>query len=649
MPYQDKKYSPVSSGVRSLLGQGLALGWGDEIEAGTRAMMSDRSYDQIVDEIRKNNAQFASDYPTTSVGLEFAGGVLPGVAAMFIPGGQALGTAQLERAGAGALAKLALKNAAIGSTVGGIAGAGQANEGNRMAGAGAGAVMGGVFGAGLPLGMRGIGNAGRWAAERLNPSKAMIENASLSKMSSALRDSNMTPEDMKYMLSLDRAMGVPSVIANAGTGLSDLAETVAQRSGAGARNIEKVLGTQKAGIRDRVYQQTKNQMRPGEYYDDLDNLILDMKTKSQPLYDQAYSVGEVKDPKVLEFFKLPQFQKGISRAQELLAAEGRDLDMSKPTVEVLDQVKRGLDGLIEKETDSVTGKVSDLGRVYTIKKNEYLKALDEAVPEYKQARDSYRGDAEIKTAMQAGMDDFNKLDPEQVKKMIGGFNSAEREAFKTGAARNIYGMLMNPSNDFNAAKKIINSPNMRNKLEPLFDSKDHFDLYKNALERESQLFTTANKILGGSQTGKRAQMREEFEDQSGIGEAIKQGIMGNVWSSLGGLAMKAASSAQMSKETAEQLSKMLMSSDPREVALVVNQLEEYAAKAAPKALRTKATETGAVSGLTNAIFPSPMVEMSQQDPEKLDIESALKKRDNPIDEIDIEEAIKRRKLKENQQ
>jgi len=302
--------------------------------------------------------------------------------------------------------------------------------------------------------------------------------------------------------------------------------------------------------------------------------------------------------------------------QELLAAEGRELDMSKPTVEVLDQVKRGLDGLIDKETDSVTGKVSDLGRIYVNKKNEYLKALDEAVPDYKLARDSYRGDIEIKNAMQAGMDDFNKLDPEQVRKMVGGFNQAEKEAFKTGAARNIYGMLMNPSNDFNAARRIINSPNMRNKLEPLFDSTDHFNLYKNALERESQLFTTANKVLGGSQTGKRTQMREEFEDQSGIGEAIKQGMFGNIWSSLGGLALKAASSAQMSKQTAEQLSKMLMSSDPREVAMVVKQLEDFAAKAAPKALRSKATETGAVTGVTNAIFPSPMVEMSEQDPEK---------------------------------
>ncbi len=664
MPYQDKQSnlsladlvkgrktasSPFVGGVRSALGQGLAMGWGDEAEAGLRSIYEDRNYDQIVDQIRRENAQFSEDYPKTSAGLEFTGGVLPGLAAMAIPGGQGIGAAQLERAAVGALGKMALKNAAIGGVTGAISGAGQATEGNRLSGAGTGAVMGTAIGGVLPLAMRGAGNAGRWALERFAPSEKRIAERSLEKMSSALRDSNMTPAEMQSVLAMDRAMGVPSVMANAGSGLSDLAETVAQRSGSGARNVEKKLLEQKSGARERTYAQTKAGMRSGEYYDDLDNLISDMKTKSDPLYKQAYSFGEVNDPKVLSFFKLPQFQKGIAKAQELLAAEGRELDMSKPTVEVLDQVKRGLDGLIEKETDSVTGKVSDLGRIYVKKKNEYLNALDNAVPEYKQARDAYRGDSEIKNAMQSGMDDFNKLDPEQVVKMVNGFSAAEKEAFKTGAARNIYHTLMQPSNDFNAAKKIINSPNMRNKLEPLFDSPEHFDLYKNALERESQLFTTANRVLGGSQTGKRAQMRSEFEDESGIGEAIKQGVMGNVWSSLGGLAMKAASAGQMSKQTAENLSKMLMSSDPHEVAAVVTQLEEYAAKAAPKAIRGKALETGVATGVTNAAFPSPMVELSRQNPSTQDIEADVKGKPSDANLIDIEEDIRRRKLNETEQ
>jgi hypothetical protein len=48
-----------------------------------------------------------------------------------------------------------------------------------------------------------------------------------------------------------------------------------------------------------------------------------------------------------------------------------------------------------------------------------------------------------------------------------------------------------------------------------------------------------------------------------------------------------------------------MSKNPSEVAATVKLLEDYATKAAPRALKASAAEAGAVTGTASAVFPAP--------------------------------------------
>ncbi len=214
-------------------------------------------------------------------------------------------------------------------------------------------------------------------------------------------------------------------------------------------------------------------------------------------------------------------------------------------------------------------------------------------------------------AMRAGMNEFGKMDHEQIAKMVSGMSQAEKEAYRTGVARNLYSKVMDPSGNFNAAQRIIGSPETQAKLQPLFDSPAHFDLFKNALEREAQLFGQANKILGGSQTGKRMQMRENLEGDEGIGQAIGQAVTGGFINSLTGLAARTLGKATITEKTADKMARMLMSKDPSEVAAVVQALERQAAGAAPKAVRSTGAERGAVMGTASAVWPSPTEALEQ--------------------------------------
>lgn len=612
---------PYVGAARALVGQGLGMGWGDEAEAWLRSKLGNEKYEKALPRIRQEYAQYAKESPFTSGALEFAGGVAPGVAAMMIPGGQAAGAAQIQRSTASTLARMA----GLGALSGGVAGAGGAEEGKRVSGGGVGAVLGGALGVGAPVALRGGSAAARWLQERLAPSASTVADRATGKFASAMAQENTAPGDITAQMAKDRAMRIPSVVANVNPALADLAEAVAQRTGAGARKVENTLTEQRLGTRERTYQQSVKGLQPGDYYADLGKLQDEMKTKAAPYYQQAYAYGEVTDPDVLKFMQLPQFKEGLEQAKKLLAADGRTLPVTKsidpitgqeiektiPTVEALDQVKRGLDALIEAQTDAVTGKVTSLGRVYVTKKNEFLNALDKAVPEYGQARSVYKGDAELADAMRSGINDFKKMDHEQVIKLVAGMSQAEKEAFRTGVSRDLYSKIMDPSGNFNSAQRVFGSPETQAKLQPLFDTPGQYDLFNNAMKREAQLFHQSNQILGGSQTGKRKQMQEQFEEQPELTNAVSQAVTGGFGASFMSLVSGAIRKGGMTEEISTKLSNMLMAKDPAEVAAVVKLLEEYNAKSAPKAFRAGAAEAGTITGTTAAMQPSPQVKGSE--------------------------------------
>jgi hypothetical protein len=279
-----------------------------------------------------------------------------------------------------------------------------------------------------------------------------------------------------------------------------------------------------------------------------------------------------------------------------------------PDVRTLDFMKRALDAQIKAGYASDNAAVKANTATMKEIRNEIRDTLKDAVPPYKKALSEYGGDMEVINAMRSGMDDFGKLDSEQVIKMVAGMSNAEKDAFRTGVARRIYGQMFDTSQNRNAASNIINNVETVSKLQPLFDDPAHFRLFQTALEREAQLFQQANKILGGSQTAKRGAMREALDEGPGVGEAVANAVTGGFWPSLTSMAARVARSSTLTPQVADKLSDMLMAKNPSEVAAVVKFLEQYEKGLVPRAVRSTAAERGAVMGGATSIFPAPMVE-----------------------------------------
>jgi hypothetical protein len=636
----------VRNTTRALLGQGLGMGWGDEAEAWLRSKLpGGKTYKQEKAKIDKDYAQYSRKHNVLAPVAEFTGGVLPTVAAVvgtgFTGGAGAPAAAATGARTLGALSRLAanpyVRGAVTGGVTGGISGAGSAKEGERTQGAVTGATIGTATGTALPVVLR-TGRAGsQWLRSRLASSEGAVDSQAAQKVNRALQQQNMTPQQAAIKVAEDKAMGVPSTLANTGKRTVALTEVLAQRPGTAPEIVENALEGQRLGARERTYGQVRQAISPGDFYGEETKLVEQLRRQADTLYDKAYEFGAVNDGRIQDVLQHPRFQGFYNKAREIadteaMSARLRGEDPAKfqlaeiytvdpngvatltkvPDVRTLDYIKRGIDATIDAGFRGQGMSTAEANALKDLRK-VFVNTIDEATggvdSPYFKARQVYSGDMEVLDAMRKGMDDFNKLDHEEIIKLVKDMTPTEKEAFRTGAVRNIYGRIMSPSQNINAAQRVIGAPEMQAKLQPLFDSPEKFDLFKAALERESQLFQQSNQILGNSATFRRQAANAEFnENDAGafVGDMISGG---GFYNSITNAAARLARSAQMSDEVAGKTAKLLMSSDPADVAAAVKLLEDEAAKAIPREVNFVAGELGAITG-TSAAFPSPPMDES---------------------------------------
>lgn len=528
--------------------------------------------------------------------------------------------------------------ATVGATQGAISGAGSAEPEKRGQGAESGALIGAVAGPAITAATRGGGAAYRALSERVSPSEETITAGAASRINRALEEAGMSPADIETRLAADRARGIPAVAANVDPALVDLAEVVAQRSGPSARRVEAELGEQTGGARERVFQRTRGELGGRDYYADEEAIVNTLRNRASNQYDEAYRFGSVLDPRIMDALQDPQFRVFYDKAREIANREARTAQLrgedpsrfrlldiygpygpegsnaitQVPDVRTLDYIKRGIDDVIERGFDGRGLSTREAASLRDLRR-EFVRAIDEAtevdgVSAYKVARETFAGDAEVRDALRLGRNEFNRLDHEEIGKLFRDMSQAERDAFRTGAVRNVYDMIMVPSSNINAAQRLIGSPETRKSLEQLFDSPSQFNLFASALEREAQLYQQSNRILQGSPTARRGQARERFEEGPEVGAAAADAITGGWVSSLTNMAARAIRGANMSDEISDRVATMLMSRDPTDVAAAVRILEDYGQRAAVSERRLTRGEVGTTGGVMSSVFPAPLPE-----------------------------------------
>lgn len=594
---ENTQYSPVAESARAF-GQGLTFGTLDELEAALRTgSISGADYERQRNLLREQQKQFGEDMPLVKTPLELAGGfALPlGTArqvAKLAPETQALvtGTTLTGQAGRGT---------AVGAATGALSGYGY-SEKDGASDAVMGGIFGGVLGGTVPI---VLDKAGSVIKNVLNASGIGDQATASSKMlANYMQKDNLTPDEAKMALDELRRIGVPNpVIADLGKNLNDLAYNAyivqSKAKGTTEKFLENRLIDQpndivkglveKAGLAKNV-----------NGYEYLTALAENQASKASQAYPKAYSLAIDAQP-FRTYVERPVFVKAYEEAQKRASVYGQTLPeldairnaQSVPT-DILHQIKMGLDRVVEKETDAVTGKVSGYGRDVLKVKNEFNDKIKSLNDDYAKANAEFADASRIKNSFEMGQK-YQQIDPKEAAANIKKMNSDEKEAFRLGMMADINKRVGDfKGGDF--SRQIFKSDNQKLMVRYAFDDQKAYNEFSQYVKGLTEQSKTAKALLGGSKTGERLATQEEAGTLGSITQSLTSGDL--TGTALGLLKTGLARSRGISGETSEALQKRLFTTDPIEQRAVLDELNRRARKK-PTGLLSGAAGLGTATGI----------------------------------------------------
>jgi len=594
---ENTQYSPVAESARAF-GQGLTFGTLDELEAALRTgSISGADYERQRNQLRAQQKQFGEDMPLVKTPLELAGGfALPFGAARQVaklaPETQALvtGTSLMGQAGRGT---------AVGAATGALSGYGY-SEKDAVSDTVMGGIFGGVLGGTVPI---VIDKAGSVIRNVLNASGIGDQATASSKMlANYLDKDNLSPQEAQAALEELRRIGVPNpVIADLGKNLNDLAYNayIVQSKNKGA--TEKFLEGRMIDQPNDIVQGLVDKAGLAKNvngYEYLTALAENQASKASAAYPKAYSLAIDAQP-FRTYVDRPVFVKAYEEAQKRASVYGQTLPeldairnaQSVPT-DILHQIKMGLDRVVEKETDAVTGKVTGYGRDVLKVKNEFNDKIKLLNNDYAKANAEFADASRIKSSFEMGQK-YQQIDPKEAGAKIKAMNSDEKEAFRLGMMADINKRVGNfKGGDF--SRQVFKSDNQKLMVRYAFDDQKAYNEFSQYVKGLTEQSKTAKAVLGGSKTGERLATQEEAGALGGITQSLSTGDL--TGTALGLLKNALARSRGISGETSEALQKRLFTTDPIEQRAVLDELNRRARKK-PTGMLSGAAALGTATGI----------------------------------------------------
>ena len=575
--------------------QGATLGFADELEAAIRNPLSalgsalglsdGQDYNERLEIVRNKLESYRTENPIEAMAYEMGGAVLPAVAGGLMTAGT--GTAAVGASTAARLAPTLARAAKVGAIEGGIAGfgAGEGGFSERAKSSATGAALGGTLGAAVPVAGQKIGQAGRRAMDALGVGGEKRATAfSQRKMLEALEREGMTPRDAARRLDEARALGVEDITpADLGENLRGAAWRAQATPSAARQGVLEQFAERQSGqaeqISSRASQMAEVQGETGLSY--LDDLAQKVEAEARPAYRAAYDV-ELDAAPFQSMAKSKVVKDAYNKAVEIadidpeIDVSSMPKDLSKffdeqmvagqrvfmPT-EVAHNIKKGLDALIDAETDALTSKVTPRGRALVKLKNSWNSEIVNQNDAYKTANAQFADKAKMKRAYDIGFD-FNKTPEDRLVKSVNVMTDAEKQSLRVGLISQVEELASKTGDASDFVKTIFGTPRRRAALRMAFDSSEQFDRFERMMKIQSDKMRTQRKVFGGSDTAERLMQGADSDiDASSVFGVGSQLATGNIPGAVMAAGSQAASRMQgMNEKSARAMSGMLFEPDP---------------------------------------------------------------------------------------
>lgn len=458
------------------------------------------------------------------------------------------------------------------------------------------------------------------------------------KVLSALEAEGLHPSDWAALVKQANKYGVPTTGIDVGDygalrGLGDSAMTPGNPE---TTALYKSTVKRQAGARDRVEGQVNKALAPDEYFQKMKDLKSELNTNSDPMYRELEkNFPYLKSDALMQMMSTPSGKQAVKDAVKAIrdkpgATLGKQDAMgmvTKPSIEFLDQVKQSLDDMIMKEEGTgpnyqPTGKGRRLRKLRNSLRDEVDRLTTDpktGVSAYKEARSQYAGDIEIMDAMRLGREDFLKKQPQELAPLIQGMSFSEKDALRTGVAQRLFETIRGNGGKGNIASKIIDAPDMQERLKLLFDNPNQYKVFAEALKAESKNYDNSRSTIAA---GRRAQTMSQT-DPSIAKKVVKDAPTLGIKSPVQWVLRAIRRSPQMDKKDAAQIIQMLNTSNPKEIDKIAANLAPKVGRTAfRKSMKGKAGYAGAAIG---AIYPLAKKYFSNDDEESDDTDEPVAK------------------------
>jgi len=489
---------------------------------------------------QRQREQFARTNPRLATGADIGGGLM----GLAIPGANALKVMQAPKTFGGAIAM----GAGLGAAGGGFAGLASADEGERLQGLIGGAATGAAIGGAIPaltpaiqaavqrLGGRnpmrvaapdmpptgapepplGVTEGGLPPMPQVNvsaraggftmPKLRTPEDIANQYLARVLQSSNVSPQDLRAA-----APDITAAEAIGRTGQRQLG-ALARREGQTGEALESLVSERRLA-RPSVLQNefaTATGVDPEAAAGNIEAMVDAGRRAATPLYERAYQDPIQITPMLSDLSKRPTVQKAMNNARRMMLDDGLDpstvglevspasgdlpemIQVTRPTLQTWDYVKRGLDDELERLRDPVTGNLPRTNQVRQI--TELAQTLrGELTSQSTNYRQALANSADYLSAQSAFQSAGKKISDKRLTArtfaaQLDKMNEGERAALRAGIA--------NWANDLvqtgKMTPKVFSQPIIRDKLRAALGDEGTANLIATA-EREAQKAAFENR------------------------------------------------------------------------------------------------------------------------------------------------------------
>lgn len=331
--------------------------------------------------------------------------------------------------------------------------------------------------------------------------------------------------DPSSVMNTQSRLGSEAMGMDLGRQMQGRAEAIATQPGVAQNKVldavQNRVGEFGSGTRARVNSTLDTHLGPSrdvvQLRDDIHQII---DQHAAPAYKQVMEKYPViADETLQNLAQRPAIAEAMSRARNLAANYGEQIEGGQPSLKYWDYVKKGLDQRINTMMrsgmdDLSSAQKADLGGLMSAR-TALRDHLDKVTGgEYAGARRIAATKPELDEAFKFGQSMFNtKLLPEEIAAHINDLSIPAQAMAQAAARREIERVLDSARNDGAKARAFLDTNNNKAKIENLFGENAAAAL-ENRIGAENTFQTAAHNVADNSRTAVRQELRKDTADPS---------------------------------------------------------------------------------------------------------------------------------------